>query len=150
MKQYFLLSTLILATGCAGTYQAPKSQEKTITASHNKSINEVLNSAKKVLILEGYQIQTHDDQAGIISTSLKNLKLKPEQADCGTTMGIDYLKDKRTKTEVALSIIVNNDSIIVKSNIHGEYKPGSVANDITLTCISKGDIESKILDKVLD
>ncbi|CAM4080234.1 hypothetical protein [Pseudoalteromonas byunsanensis] len=148
MKKYLLLSVVILATGCATTYQAPQTPEKVISAQHSKSTSELLRSAKQVLLLEGYQIQTYDDQAGIISTTLKNKKLTIAQADCGTTMGIDYLKDNRTKTEVALNIIVNDSAITVKSNIHGEYKPGSATNDITLTCVSKGTIESEVLKKI--
>ena len=63
-------------------------------------------------------------------------------------MGIDYLKDNRTKTEVAINIIVTDKEITVKSNIHGEYKPGRVDQDMTLTCVSRGVVENKLLKQL--
>ena len=64
-------------------------------------------------------------------------------------MGIDYLKDKRTKTEVAINIVVDNKTLIIRSNIQGEYKPGAVDQDITLTCVSKGVIEKQLANKII-
>lgn len=149
MKKYLLLSSIIMASGCATVYQAPETIEQTVSSKHTKSTTDIMTAAKQVLLLNGYQIQTFDDQAGIISTALKNKKLTPTHADCGSTMGLDYLKDHRTKTEVALNIIVNDDIVTVKSNIQAEYKPGSATQDITLSCISKGIIEKAVLDKIV-
>ncbi|WDP92306.1 MAG: hypothetical protein HUN04_22310 [Desulfobacter sp.] len=145
--------TLMLAcffiTGCAMTYETPKIQNQNFTAPHNSSKTLIVEKAKRVLLLEGFQIQSIDDNSGFISTSLKNWRLTPNQANCGTTMGIDYLKDKRTKTEVAFNVIVDDKTITILSNIQGEYKPGAVDQDITLSCRSKGIIEAQIGNKIL-
>jgi len=116
---------------------------------HNSSKAEIMAKAKRTLLLDGFQIASSDDQAGYISTAIKNWKLTPDQADCGTTMGIDYLKDNRTKTEVAFNVIVDEQEIRIRSNIQGEYKPGAVDQNITLTCVSKGSIEKILVQKIL-
>jgi hypothetical protein len=148
MKKVILLLIVIVMTGCAMTYEAPTITAPIVKTELSKSSKDTLNSAKRALLREGYQIQAFDDDAGFISTALINKKVTPAEADCGSTMGIDYLKDSRTKTQVAINIIVNNNDVVVKSNIQGEYKPGAVDQDITLTCISKGVIEQGLLRQI--
>ncbi|MDH0450178.1 MULTISPECIES: hypothetical protein [unclassified Shewanella] len=148
----YLIPSLIsvLLTGCATTYKAPLIQDKNYSAMHQSTQADTLAKAKRALLLDGFQIQSSDDNAGFISTSSKNWKLTPDQANCGTTMGIDYLKDNRTKTSVAFNIIVDSSNIVIRSNIQGEYKPGAVDQDITLTCVSKGTIEQELGKKILN
>jgi hypothetical protein len=148
MKKVILLLIVSVMTGCAMTYEAPTITAPIVKTELSKSSKHTLNSAKRTLLREGYQIQAFDDEAGFISTALINKKVTPAEADCGSTMGIDYLKDSRTKTQVAINIIVNNNDVVVKSNIQGEYKPGAVDQDITLTCISKGVIEQGLLRQI--
>src|SRR5690554_4813080 len=127
MKRFIpsFIGALMLA-GCATTYEAPTTESTSYSVGHNLDKAAVMASAKRVLLLDGYQIQSSDDEAGFISTNLKNWRLTPEEADCGATMGLDYLKDNRTKTEVAFNVIVDDESLAIRSNIHGEYKPGAV------------------------
>lgn len=148
----FLMSAFIsvLLAGCATTYQAPTAQDKNYSTAHHSTQADILAKAKRALLLDGFQIQSSDDNAGFISTSQKNWKLTPEQASCGTTMGIDYLKDNRTKTSVAFNIIADSNKLVIRSSIQGEYKPGAVDQDITLTCVSKGIIEQNLGDKILN
>ncbi len=148
-KLMYLSCAVIMTAGCAGTYKAPVSQYKNYSVAHNSNQTAVLSKAKRVLLLEGFQIQSSDDAAGFVSTATKNWRLTPAQAACGTTMGIDYLKDKRTKTEVSVNVIVDETTLTIKSNIQGEYKPGAVDQDITLTCVSKGAVETELGNKIL-
>lgn len=151
MKNIFTLGVLaFLLFACAITYEVPTGDSKKFVAIHNSDIGLVLSKAKRVLILDDFQIQSSDDNAGVISTSLKNFNLNSVQADCGKTMGLDYLKDNRTKTELAINILVDNTTLQVISNIQGGYKLGSVDQDVTLTCISKGVIEQKIGRRIVE
>lgn len=150
MKQLLMSSLgVLILTGCAATYKAPTEKSDSFSTTHNSNKKAILASAKRVLLLEGFQIQSTEEQAGFISTSMKNWRLSPEEASCGTTMGIDYLKDNRTKTEIAINVIVDNKSLTIRSSIQGEYKPGAVDQDITLTCISKGIIEKDLGNKIV-
>ena len=77
------------------------------------------------------------------------MRLTPLQADCGTTMGLDYLKDNRTATRVALGILVTQESLTVTANVQGDYRPGAVDQNITLSCVSRGQLEESAIDGIL-
>lgn len=138
-----------LTIACAATYTQPTSVAPRTSYSVAASKSDILTAAKKALITEGYQITNSDDSAGIVSTALRNLRVTPEQADCGKTMGLDYLKDNRTATRVGFGVIAEEGKITVKSTIEGEYKPGAVDQNITLTCVSRGQLENKMLSKIV-
>lgn len=148
-KPVLITTSLAIIGGCATTYQASSTENKHFSGQHGSDKMTVIAKAKRVLLMEGYQIQSASNTEGYISTSYKNWKLSPEQASCGSTMGLDYLKDNRTKTEVSMNIIVDDTTLIARSNIKGEYKPGAVDQDMTLTCVSKGVIESEIAQKII-
>jgi hypothetical protein len=152
MKKVSITLFLVLAIGCAATYTMPTTIAPNISDSVTASKQQILISAKQVLVLEGYQVASYDDSAGIISTAMKSLKLTSEQADCGKTMGIDYLKDKRTVTRIAFGIIANDNKITIKATMEGEYKPSggdqAAVHNITLTCVSRGILEQDLLTKI--
>ena len=54
-------------------------------------------------------------------------------------------------TEVAINVIVDETTLTIRSNIQGEYKPGggAVNQDITLSCVSKGIIESQLGQQII-
>lgn len=146
----FAHSILILCiTGCAMTYEQPQTIDHPVTVDHGLRKSDAFNKAAQSLLTQGFQIQSQDKESGYISSTMKNWKLSPAEADCGTTMGIDYLKDNRTKTEVAFNVLVDDQTLKVKSNIHGEYKPGAADQDITLTCVSRGVIEQALVDDII-
>ena len=133
---------------CATTYKAPTTVAPLTSVTVTASKADLMRSAKQVLVTEGFQITNSDEAGGIISTAPTNLKVTPEQADCGTTMGIDYLKDKRTATRVGYGVIADEGKLTVKATIEGEYKPGDVTQNITLTCVSRGMLEKAMADKI--
>ena len=150
MRGFVILALAALVAGCAGTYARPKTPIQTTSAGvPGKSKVEILIGAPRALVGNGYQITAFDDAAGVISTAPRDLRITPELADCGTTMGIDYLKDIRTTTRVAFGIIASEGRLEVKANIEGEYKPGSTIQNITLTCVSRGALDQEMLQKVL-
>lgn len=143
--------TLIAATiasGCAVTYQPPAISEANFSIPSPAPKNEVMKQAKSLLLQEGYQIQYADEESGVISTSRKNIRIGPAHADCGSTMGLNYLEDNRTETSSSVSVIITEESVEVRSNIEANYRPGDVSQDITLSCVSKGLIENRILQGI--
>jgi hypothetical protein len=136
------------AYGCAMTYEQPTTKAQVVRTAVTGSRADVLRASKQELVAEGFQITNSDESAGVISTAPRNFRVTPLQADCGTTMGIDYLKDNRTTTRVAFGIIADNSGVVVKANIEGEYKPGAVDQNITLTCVSRGVLESDMAAKI--
>lgn len=148
MRLFIAAVIALFATACASTYTEPTTVTPKISSSVQASQSDILIAAKRVLVGDGYQITNSDNSAGIISTALKDQHVTPEQADCGKTMGLDYLKDNRTKTRVGFGVIADDGHITVKSTIEGEYKPGSSTQDITLTCVSRGQLEKQMLSKI--
>lgn len=148
MRNIFVVLTISMLVSCATTYEQPTSVAPQITSAVSTSKSDILRAAKRVLVSEGFQITNSDESAGIISSAPRNLRVSPAQANCGTTMGLDYLKDNRTSTSVAFGIIAEDGKVTVKANIEGEYKPGAVDQDITLTCVSRGVLERDLLAKI--
>lgn len=148
MNRLLGLLFILITSGCAMTYEQPTTTARVVSVSVAGSKADVLRVSKQVLVAEGFQITSSDDNAGVISTAPRNLRVTPAQADCGTTMGIDYLKDNRTSTRVAVGVIAEDARVTVKANIEGEYKPGAVDQNITLTCVSRGLLERDIAEKI--
>jgi hypothetical protein len=147
MRFAFLIAAVFVA-GCAATYKQPITVATETSIEIVASQADILRAAKQVLVTEGFQITNVDESAGVISTAPRNFRITPEQADCGTTMGIDYLKDNRTSSKLGYGILASDGKLIVKANIESEYKPGAVDQDITLTCVSRGTLEPALLAKI--
>jgi len=145
MKKILFLLVLI-AGGCAMTY-APPVTISPVVASQVSDKAATMTRAKRALIERGERIEHIDDD--VIVTSMRNKKLTPAEADCGKTMGLDYLKDARTKTQLGYTVSVSGENLIVQANIQGEYKPGAVDQNITLTCVSRGVLEDDLLSAIL-
>ncbi|BBM00415.1 hypothetical protein [Microbulbifer sp. GL-2] len=135
--------------GCTVMNEAPAIISEYFALEHFSSKQEVLSKVKQALLLDGFQIRSADLEAGYISTSPKNWKLTPEQANCGANKGIDFLEDNYTKIEVAFNVVVDDKAVIVRSNIQGEYLPEEPAQDLTLNCVSRGVIEVEMVKKIL-
>lgn len=149
MKKFTIgLITMISTSTFAIGYKPPEGESKSVHQDIQTTKEQIFKASKRALALDGYQITGSDLDAGLVSTASKDYRLTPDQANCGKAMGIDYLKDKRTKTTVAYNIIFDNNSVDIKSNIQGEYKVGSTTFDVTLTCLSKGVIENDLAEKI--
>lgn len=146
--RFTFLITVVFVAGCAATYKQPitvaPETSKVIVASQA----DILRAAKQVLVADGFQITNADESAGVISTAPRNFRVTPEQADCGTTMGIDYLKDNRTSSKLGYGVLASDGKLVVKANIESEYRPGAVDQNITLTCVSRGTLEPALLAKI--
>ena len=149
MKNASLLALCLLVTGCAATYQQPTTAAPEISQSISGSVPVLLRVAKQVLVAEGFQITNADDSAGVISTALKDIRLTPELADCGTTLGLDYLKDNRTSSKIGYGVIASENKVTIKASMTATYLPGNDSQSITLTCVSRGVLEDQMLNKIV-
>lgn len=142
------IALLLALTGCAATYEAPRAATPSpATAKFNKTKPELMKIVRRQLIAEGIQVINSDDASGTLTTMSLDFRLTPDLADCGTTMGLDYLKDNRTSSKVAYGLVVDDGTIAVRAVLQSEYKPGAVDQNITLTCVSRGVLEQRLLQK---
>ncbi|OTG79757.1 hypothetical protein B9T33_11510 [Acinetobacter sp. ANC 5054] len=135
-------------TACATTYKAPMTLNQSASEQVVGTKEQIFKAAQRALAINGEQIMSANVEAGVISTAARDLRLTPLQADCGTTMGIDYLKDNRTSTKVAYNILIDNGSLDVRTTLQGDYKVGDVTQNITLTCVSRGVFEQQMIQKI--
>ena len=63
-------------------------------------------------------------------------------------MSIDYLMDPRTDIKVGYGILAADGRVTVRTTIEGQYKPGAVDQNITLTCVSRGSLERDMLEQI--
>lgn len=146
---FALISIVSLSLiSCAATYEAPTLQPQDFTRSINGSQATIFSATKKALIFDGYQIATSDQEAGVISTDKKLLKLTEQDCDCGTTMGLPYIKDNRTSTHVTIGLVITDNQITIKPTIEGDYLKGHTSQSIEMVCISTGRIEQALFDKI--
>lgn len=139
----------LLFSGCSATYKPPVENSNVMLSKNISADKEtILKAVKKTLALNGEQIASFDAESGIVVTVPKNFKLTPEMADCGTTMGLDYLKDNRTNSKIFYNIIADNGKLTVKGVPSAEYRVGAVDQDMNLTCISRGVLEQKLLNDI--
>lgn len=148
LRIIFSICCVLIISACATTYSPPSPVNSSSTINIQAPKTAIFQATRRVLISEGFQIINSDESSGTISTAFRNYRLSPTEADCGSTMGIDYLKDNRTTTKVSYGVIVDEQSVTVRANVEGEYKPGSVSQDITLTCNSRGRLEELLINKL--
>lgn len=140
----------LVFSGCSATYTPPVNSSSNLMVSNGvqASKNEILKATQKTLALNGEQISTMDAVNGIITTSPKTLRLTPEHADCGKTMGIDYLKDNRTNSKMFYNIIAEDNKLTIKGIPSAEYRVGAADQDMNLTCVSHGVLEQQLFDQI--
>ena len=144
-----LIPIAFVLVGCAATYKEPVTTGyQPLSAAVPGSKDALMRKARQVLVLEGFQITSADDGAGVVSTAPRNFRITPEMADCGTTMSIDYLKDNRTDTKLGYGVLVSDGRVTIRTTIEAQYKPGRVDQNITLTCVSRGVLEQQLLRQI--
>ncbi|QUX88143.1 hypothetical protein AbD4_02386 [Acinetobacter baumannii] len=50
--------------------------------------------------------------------------------------------------KVAYNILIADNSLDVRTTLQGDYKVGDVTQNITLTCVSRGVLEQKMIQKI--
>lgn len=148
MKVIAAMLALILS-GCAATYAPPTTPAASVVReSFAMSRPDLMRLVRRAVIGEGLQILSADDWSGTLSTLPQDQRLTPRDANCGTTLGLDYLKDNRTSSRVAYGFVVDDGMISVRAVIQSEYKPGAVDQNITLSCVSHGTLEQQMLQRL--
>ena len=143
---FFLLGTSLIS--CAATYKPPTIVLENVVKVIQGSKSDLFKATKQILIMEGYQILNSDEESGTISTAPKLMRLDESYCDCGTTMGLPYIKDKRTITKVSVGLLISDNKINAKTTIEGEYLKADVVQSIAMVCISTGKIESELMKKI--
>lgn len=144
-RNIMLFAVVFGLTGCVVAYKPSEVANKNYVAM-SSDMKASLSEIKNQLVLDGFSLSVVGD--GVISTLPKRSELSVEDADCGTTMGIDYLKDPRTLEYVAINVLAANGRVTIVTDINAEYLPNNAINGMKMRCMSRGTIESKLLSLV--
>lgn len=149
MKALFPMLAASLLSACAATYRPPEMSAPRVYAPAQAKKADIIRTAKRVLVANGFQVSDADPEAGTLTTVMRDYRIGHQDADCGTTMGINYLLDNRTTTHLGFNILASDNRLDVIANIQAEYKPGDVVQNITLSCVSKGSLDHWMMGKIL-
>ncbi len=135
-------------SGCAA---GPIITQKPYLSQINGSKEAIYSAAIQILTESGYQIQNSDKENGLITTLSRDVKLTEDQCDCGTGMGIPYMKDKRTVTTVTLGLSVGTNRLIISPTVKGRMVIGTLdsTNDKQLECVTTGQYEQDLFQKIV-
>ena len=117
-----LLTILLLAQTFWG-YSAAKTQASGLDKSGRRKIMAtkpvLFQAAKKILILQGFEIQNHDQAAGTVSTEITPMRVNASGCDC--EMNKWQTKDRRPIVNVRVDVIVDDNRIAIQARIIGDY-----------------------------
>lgn len=125
--------------------------------------DEAFQKASVVLVGLDAMPTFRDKELLLIKTDPVQVRLTPDQADCGRMFGIPYLKDKRTKVAATYQVVVKpidaaSSDVSIKVTLDGymdvnEGAPFFVEKtrdtSKVLTCTSKGWLERQFMDALL-
>lgn len=151
LTQFLVMVVLCLAAGC--TYTQPlkpgsiynsmvvpmaydAAWEKTITA----------------LTARSALIKMTDKDNGLITTEKQAMRLTEDEAECGSVLGLRYIKDPRVTVYVAYAVHLRKEGeqtgITVNTNMEGLFNPSAIGENKTLTCYSMGALEKALLKAI--
>ncbi len=139
---------ILLFAGCAATYKPPITAPQAFEKSFAIQKAELFTQTLQAVVEQGYNVTASDKDAGIISTAKTEKRLDETYCDCGTTMGIDYMKDKRTVTKVGFNFTVMDNLVKIKTNISGAYLSTDPIHGKQFECVSKGKLENEMFAKI--
>jgi len=136
-----LLAILLLAqafwgysSGAAQTSSSEKEAGRKIVATKAK----LFHAAKKILVLNWYDLKTVDEAAGTVSTDVTPMRVNVSGCNCEDK----WLKaeDKRPIINVSVDIKVDDNRIAIQARIIGDYPKEQISEKI---------IEDDLFDQIL-
>lgn len=147
-RRTFLAALTPILAACASTYAPPASLPPATVYATTMAPAAVLAAARRELTAQGFAVVSADAEAGTLSTAPRDWPLTPAQADCGTTLGLDYLKDPRTARRLSWHVVAVSGRVTLRAAIEADYRPGAVDQNITLTCTSRGELERDLAARI--
>ena len=117
-----LLIILLLAqafcgnlSGAAQTSSSEKEAGRKIVATKAR----LFHAAKKILMLQGFEIKAVDEAAGAVSTDVTPMRVNVSGCDC--EMNRWQTEDRRPIINVSVDVNVDDNRIAIQARIIGDY-----------------------------
>lgn len=88
----------------------------------------LFHAAKKILILQGFEIQNLDEAAGILSTDVTPMRVNLSGCDC--EMNRWQAEDRGPIINVLVDVIVDENRIAIEARIIGDYLKEQISEKI--------------------
>jgi hypothetical protein len=95
------------------------------------SKQDLFRAAKKILVLQTFQIQQSDERLGIISTAISPMRVVVDECECGLTQS--FGEDRRPIINVSVNIRISENRVAIKAKIHGGYPKNLVTEEMIET-----------------
>ncbi len=103
------------SSGAAQTSSSEKEAGRKIVATKAK----LFHAAKKILILQGFEIQNLDEASGTVSTDVTPMRVNVSGCDC--EMNRWQTEDRRPIINVRVDVNVDDNRIAIQARIIGDY-----------------------------
>jgi hypothetical protein len=113
----------------------------------------IFKAALKLLPLIGYRIQGSNPEEGTITTNPIDMRITPQDCDCGKAFGLPVIQSEGVNAKVYFILGISDNEMTIKADIEPELKDlmATLASaGMTVTCISKGRLEEIFAKKFMD
>ena len=99
---------------------------------------ELFQAAKKILVLNSYELKAFDEAAGAVSTEAVPMRINVSGCDCDMIKW--QAKDKRPIINVSVDVKVDDNRIAIQAHIIGDYPKEQISEKM---------IEDDLFDQIL-
>jgi hypothetical protein len=140
-KKKSIFPILFIMFSCFSGYQFfsvsasghEKESERAIAASKV----DLFNAAKKILVILGFNLIKVDKKHGLLSTEPSPMRLAVDDCECASNLG--PVEDTRPIINVSVDIRIEENIVMIRATIHGEYPEDQVTEKM---------IETDLLDQI--
>ena len=112
------------SSGAAQTPDPNKESGRKIVATKAS----LFHAAKKILILQGFEIQNLDEASGALSTDVTPMRVSVSGCDC--EMKWWQVEDRRPIISVSVDVEVDDNRIVIQAHIVGDYPKEQISEKI--------------------
>ncbi|OGS36538.1 MAG: hypothetical protein A2293_10540 [Elusimicrobia bacterium RIFOXYB2_FULL_49_7] len=145
----FALSGVSFFIGCSASYAPPSLLPRTFV--YNIAGNQEALTAKVVGILKAldYDIAMDDPGTGLVRVMAREIKVLPDECDCGKLYGKSLVSDPATTIKILIEIYIQDGRIRFVTNYSFSHKNRNGRVDRVGECISPGVYERQLVDLML-
>lgn len=152
-KLLFLIFIILFFISCASMYTKPAIETTLFRQKVPGNTEIIFKTALKLLPIIGYKIEGSNADVGTITTKMVNIKITPDDCDCGTAFGLPVIKSEGVNAKVYFVLGIIDNEMTIKANIEPELKDlmaTLAVAGMTVTCVSKGKLEELFAKKFMD
>ncbi|MBP7792549.1 MAG: hypothetical protein KA120_05745 [Candidatus Goldbacteria bacterium] len=151
---FFFFSLIIFfLVSCTSMYVKPTIETTLFRQKVPGSAEMIFKTSLKLLPLIGYKIEGSDADAGTITTNPVEMKISPQDCDCGKAFGLPIVKNEGINAKVYFVLGVSDNEITIRADVEPEIRDlmaTLTAAGMTVTCVSKGNLEQVFAKKFMD